>query len=163
MGVRFPYASTRTLSRSPVLARPVRTLANSRLKRSSAACIRVSRSFTTCCMALPPGWYGVVRHDRAYRLAGHDAPDIPPCREVEHHDGQLVVHAERDGRGVHHLEATVEGLDVADAGQLDGLGILQGVGRVDAVHTRGLEERLRADLHGTQSARGVRGEERVAG
>src|SRR5713226_6452139 len=115
------------LSRSAVLARPVRTPANSRLKRSSAACIRVSRSFTTCCMALPLGWYGVVRHDRAHRLPGHDAPDIPPCREVEHHDGQLVVHAERDGRGVHHLETPVEGLDVSDPDQLDRLGILEGV------------------------------------
>src|SRR5216683_8072104 len=141
------------LSRSAVLARPVRTPANSRLKRSTAVCIRVSRSFTTCCMALPLGRYGVVRHDRADRLPGHDAPDIAACREVEHHDGQLVVHAERDGRGVHHLETPIEGFDVADARQLDGLGVLEGVGGVDTVYSRRLEEGLRTDLHGAQGAR----------
>src|SRR6266571_5055932 len=138
------------LSRSAVLARPVRTPANSRLNIRTAAWIRVAISFTTCCMALSLGRHRVVGHDRAYRLPGHDAPDIAACREVEHHDGQLVVHAERDGRGVHHLETSVEGLDVSDPLQLDGLGIFEGVSGVDTVHPRRLEEGFRADLHGAK-------------
>src|SRR3989442_8145560 len=35
-------------------------------------------------------------------------------RSVEHDDRQLVVHAERDGGGVHDAEALVQHLDVRD-------------------------------------------------
>src|SRR5215467_14301876 len=115
IGIRFPYASTRTLSRRAAFARPVRTPVSSRVSRSVAACIRASRSLSTCCMALPLGGRRVVGDDRAHRLAGDDTPDVAPSGEIEHHDGELVVHAERDSGGVHHRQAPVERLDIAHA------------------------------------------------
>ena len=40
--------------------------------------------------------------------------DVARLHQVEHHDGQLVVHAEGDGGGVHDLQALVEDLHVGD-------------------------------------------------
>ena len=113
-------------------------------------------------MAPPLGRCGVVGDDGAYGLAGDDPPDVAPPSHVEDHDGQLVFHAERDGRGVHDREAPVEGLDVTDARQLDGLRVLRRVGGVDTVYLGGLQKRLRADLDRPQGTCGVRREERVA-
>ena len=90
---------------------------------------------------------------------------LPGVHEVEDHDRQLVVHAEGDGGGVHHLEALVEDLDVGELGELGGLGVEQGVVGVDAVDARvgALEDGLGADLGGPQGGGGVGGEVRVAG
>src|SRR3990167_10964266 len=74
-------------SSSPVEARPVRTLANSRPSVSTAVDIRASRSFSNACMPLPSR-----RHDRAHWLAEHDPLDVTGARQVEHDDRQLVVH-----------------------------------------------------------------------
>src|SRR5262245_36931239 len=162
IGVMLPYASTRILSSSAALARPVRTPENSRASRSVAACMRASRSLMRSCIALPPRWCGVVGDDRAHRLTGDDAPDVAPPGEIEHHDGELVVHAERDGRRVHHRQSPVERFDVADAGELHRLRVLGRIGRVDTVHLGGLQEDLGSDLHRPEGARRVRGEERIA-
>ena len=43
---------------------------------------------------------------------------LPGVGHVEHDDRQLVVHAERDRGRVHHLQAPVEHLEVADLGEL---------------------------------------------
>src|SRR5215467_1593671 len=161
IGTRFPYASTRTLSRRAALARPVRTPVSSRTSKSVAACIRVSRSLITCCMALPLGGRRIAGDDRAHHLAGDDAPDIAPSGEIEHHDGELVIHAERDGGGVHHRQTPIERLDVTHPGKLHRGGILGGIGGIDAVHLGGLEEDLGADLHRAEGSCGVRGEEGV--
>ena len=40
---------------------------------------------------------------------------LPGSPDVEHDDRQPVVHAQRDRRGVHHLQAPLEHLEVADA------------------------------------------------
>src|SRR5215470_12329513 len=103
------------LSSSPADARPVRTPANSRDSTSMAAFIRVSRSFSTTCM--PSSLPRRRRHDRAHGLAENEPLDVAGAREVEHDDRQLVVHAERDGGGVHDAESLIEHLDVA--GPLD--------------------------------------------
>src|SRR5215210_1473517 len=63
---------------------------------------------------------------RTYRLPLEGAPDVARGHEVEHDDGQLVVHAEGDGRGVHDPEAAVEDLDVVDLGEPGRLGVGQG-------------------------------------
>jgi ribosome recycling factor len=42
---------------------------------------------------------------RSDLLAGHDATDVSLVAEVEHEDRELVLHAERHGRGVHHAVA----------------------------------------------------------
>ena len=87
---------------------------------------------------------------------------LPLTREVEDHDRELVVHAERDGGGVHHLQAAVEHLDVAHARELHRRLVLGRIGGVDAVHLGGLEDHLRADLHRAQRPRGIGGEEWIA-
>src|SRR5262244_4112231 len=113
-------------------------------------------------MALPLGERRVAGDDGAHRLAGDDAPDIAPSGEIEHHDGELVVHAERDGGGVHDRQAPVERLDVTHPGKLHRGGILGGISGVDAVHLGSLEEDLGSDLHRAEGPRGVRGEEGIA-
>ena len=81
-----------------------------------------------------------------------DPSDVALAREVEHHDGELVVHAERDGRGVHHLQAPVEHLDVPDARQPHRGLVLGRIGGVDAVHLGGLQDDLGPDLTDTAGA-----------
>ena len=113
-------------------------------------------------MAYPFGVLSVGGDHRADGLARDDATDVALAREVEDHDRELVVHAERDGGGVHHLQAAVEHLDVAHARQLHRRLVLGRIGGVDAVHLGRLEDHLRADLHRAQGPRGIGGEEWIA-
>ncbi len=85
--------------------------------------------------------------------------------DVEDDDREPVVHAEGDGGGVHHREAAVQHLEVADLGELHGVGVLERVGGVDAVDAGvgAFEDRLGADLRGAQRRGGVGREVGVAG
>ena len=47
-------------------------------------------------------------HPCPYGLAHDDTPEVARALQVEHDDGELVVHAERDRGRVHHLEAAVD-------------------------------------------------------
>ena len=42
---------------------------------------------------------------RPDRLADRDAADVVRLVDVEDDDGQVILHAQRDGRGVEHLRA----------------------------------------------------------
>ena len=79
--------------------------------------------------------------------------------------GIVVVTAERDRRGVHHLEVLGHHVHVADLVVLRGVGVEAGVGVVDPVDSGvgALDQDLGVDLGGAQRRRGVGGEERVAG
>src|SRR5437588_12189194 len=50
-----------------------------------------------------PSWSGV--HERADGLAEQRALDVARLAKLEHQDGQAVLHAQGDGRGVHDREA----------------------------------------------------------
>src|SRR5262245_21553236 len=101
-------------SRMARLARPVRTLASSRLSLSIALPMLPSRSETTsltmvCLLAVD---------ERADRLAHHHPADVAALPQVEHHDRQPVVSAQRDGRRVHHGQIALEHVEVAEALEL---------------------------------------------
>ena len=70
--------------------------------------------------------------------------------------------AKLEGRGVHHLEAAVDGLLIADVLDQLRVRVLAGVAVVHAVHGGSLEHRVRADLGCAQAGGGVGGEEGVA-
>ena len=83
-------------------------------------------------------------------LSHHDALDVPGLADVEDDDRQFVVHAERDGGRVHHLEPPLERRQVRHLGEELGIGNLLRVGAVHAVDPSRLEEELRLDLHRPQ-------------
>ena len=86
-------------------------------------------------------------------------------RHVEHHDGHVVVAAERDRRGVHDLQVLGHHVHVVDRVVLDRRRVDARVGAVDAVDARvgALDQHVGLDLGGAQRRGGVGGEERVAG
>src|SRR5262245_48821954 len=91
-------------------ARPAPTAAISRPSASRAPFILVSTSLITF-------WVSSMdspsrRNDRAHGLTENDPFDVTGSGQIEDDDRQLVVHAERDRGGVHHLEPSIEHLDV---------------------------------------------------
>src|ERR1043166_7806284 len=93
-------------------ARPVRMTARS--SRVACTALRILASASLMCslssillpFVLGPVWEHA--HLGPHVLAQHHPLQVPVDRQVEHNDRQLVVHAQGDGGGVHHLEAPVE-------------------------------------------------------
>src|SRR5438067_24282 len=85
-------------------------------------------------------------HERSDGLARQDPGDVALLAEVEHQDGQVVVATQRDGGGIHHLEAAGEHLGVLDGLELVRIRMVHGVGVVDAVDLRPLEDGVGVDL-----------------
>ena len=78
--------------------------------------------------------------------------------EVKDEDGQVVVQAKRECRGVHDAEALPEGVDEGDVVVFDGVRVLFGIFVVDAVDLGGFEDDVGIDLVSAQGGRGVGGE-----
>src|SRR5450759_2557837 len=132
-------------------ARPVRTTENS--------CPRCPRALSMRSPASEMTWSATVvpsSDDRSDTLALERALDVRVTLHVEHDDGQVVVHAQRDGRVVHHLEASVDDLDVRKLVELLRVRVRRRVGVVDPVDLRGLHYTFGADLQGAQGRGGVR-------
>src|SRR4051794_16002108 len=107
------------LSSSPTLARPVRTPAMSRRTRSSAASIFVFTSPNMPCKSLKSiALQERLRNSCADRFTHDDAADVSGLSQVEDDDRHLVVHAQRDGSRVHHLQPPLEHLQVGDGRKL---------------------------------------------
>ena len=86
-----------------------------------------------------------------------------PCGELEDVDRQPVVHAERERRRVHHLEAALDRLEVRELGDEPRVRVLVRVAVVDALDAvLRHQDRLGADLERAQRRGGVGREERVA-
>src|SRR5690349_7986821 len=83
--------------------------------------------------------------------------------QVEDDDGQVIVLAKADGGGVHHPEALLQDLHVADL--VEHLGVFDddGIGVVDAVHLGRFQDDVGLDLHRPQGSGGIRSEVRIAG
>src|SRR5947207_201737 len=117
-------------------ARPVRTLANSALACVTAFCILSSLSERTRSMSSlmrSPRPLGPHSPDqRTDRLAEEDGPYVALGHEIEHHDRQLVLHAERHRGWVHRAQAAVDDLDVADFVELRRVGVEPWIVGVDA-------------------------------
>src|SRR5262249_40917354 len=140
-------------------ARPVRTLASWCLSVSidfailSVACFLMSAMLMNlpsvvdeCTLVLP-------HHDTLERSRLENGKDV---------DRELLVAAQGERRGVHHLEVLHERLVESDA-LVAGRGlVLQGIGRIDAVHLGRLEDHVRLDLAPAQRRRRVGGEEGIA-
>src|SRR5690606_20528463 len=86
--------------------------------------------------------------------------DVPLDQQVEHDDRHVVVHAQRERRGVGHLQALLQRFGVRDGGVHGGIGVLAWVGGVDPVHRLGHQHDLAADFQRPLCSRGVGGEVR---
>ena len=81
---------------------------------------------------------------------------------LEHEDGHVVFHAERDGRRVHDLEAAGDDFLVADVVEARGGRVLDRVCGVDAIDLGGLHDDVAFAFDGAECGAAVRREERVA-
>src|SRR5580700_701338 len=103
-------------SSSVTLARPVRTLANSLRKSSTAFSIRVracaiaSLLFEIALIASSPRSFR--GHRRSHFFTHHHAADISRPVHIEDDDRHAVVHAQRDGRGIHDGEAFLDHIEI---------------------------------------------------
>src|SRR3989338_11549734 len=102
-------------------------------------------------------------YQRPDLLSGESLADIAGGMQVEDQDGDVVLHAEREGAGVHELEPFVYGRHVGDVLDELHLGVLLGVAGVDAVHLGGLEDHVGVYLGGAERRRRVGGEIGIAG
>src|SRR5438445_3440 len=119
-GTSEPYASTMIFSTRPGVARPVRIPPNSSWRCATALRILSRHSSNTSVrISSPASLIARASSHRLGRLGADQSPDrlpeqcpvnVPGRAHVEHDDRQLVVHAERDGRRVHDLEAKDEHL-----------------------------------------------------
>src|SRR5437868_1914395 len=99
------------------LARPVRTLASSRLSASIALFSPLSSSLrTSFTMGFPAfkSFVGGLRDERADRLAHHGPADVALLAQIEHQDRQPIISAERNRRRVHHLQVPLQHVEVAE-------------------------------------------------
>src|SRR2546423_3936073 len=96
-----------------------------------------------------------VAHTRADRFAHDDAHDVAGRPHVEDDDGEVVVHAQAYGGGVHHPELLPEHLAVGDAVVARGGRVFHGVVGVDAVNLRRLQNHVGLDFQSAQGRRRV--------
>src|SRR5687767_6673213 len=116
-----------TWSRSPVCARPVRTLPRSFLRASSDFFILDSVFFFSSAIIMwPPASISDV-HQCALILAGHYALQRTGLEDAEHVDRQLLVAAQGKCGRVHDLEVLPDGFVEADPAVSSRGGILVGV------------------------------------
>src|SRR5713101_8040858 len=118
-----------TLSMSAGLARPVRMPASSAEKCSTDLDIFDSASRS---MGSIMDRSSQCSDQSADLFTEHDPLDVAGLEKVEDHDGHVVVHTQRQGCVVHHLDAPVQHLQIVEVMELDGLGVELRVGRVDA-------------------------------
>src|SRR5260370_10218584 len=136
-----------TLSIKAGLARPVRIVDSSAAKCSTDLVILDSASRSTGSI-IPERCDLLSRaHKRADFLAEHDTFDVARLQQIEDDDRHVVVHAERKRRVVHHLDATIENLEISESFEFDRVGITLRVCRVNAVNLGRLEDYVRFDLH----------------
>src|SRR3954453_3635162 len=136
-----------TLLNRAGVARPVRMAAKSSLATSTAFSIFSSASRRVSSITVAPSSRRRRRrpswtarrapstgcHERADPLTPDRARHVPLTLHPEHDHGQLVVHAQAEGRRVDDLQALAQRLAVGDLLELAGAGVSAGVGRVDAV------------------------------
>src|SRR5579862_672796 len=106
-------------SSSETFARPVRTPASSLRKSSTAfsmrvrACTIASLLVEIALIALSPRSF--CRHRRTHSFAHHRAADVSRPVHIEDDDRHPVVHAQRDGGGIHDGEAFLDYVQVCYA------------------------------------------------
>src|SRR5439155_19512104 len=102
-------------------------------------------------------------NDGADAFAVDDAANVA-VGEREDVDRQVIVHAERERRRVHHLQAALDRLQMRQLRQELRIRVDPRVAAVDAFYRMlDHQDRLGVDLERPQGGGRVRGEERVAG
>src|SRR6266850_3501141 len=149
-------------SSRPVWARPVRTLARSALNAWMVLSIFWSVVFlrSAITMALSGGKSYV--NQGALVLAEHHPAQRVLLEDAEDVDRQLLIAAQRERGGVHHLQVLHDRLVEADARIALGARVALRVRGVDAVDLGRLDHDLGAHLAATQRRRGIGGEERIS-
>src|SRR3712207_2769726 len=109
-----PYASTRTVSRSAGDAFPVRTPPNSRRTVSRAFSILSRALFRLLGMGTPFVWTGSRVDQRPDALAADHPRHGAGGPQVEHHDRDAVILAERERGRVHHRQLAGERIHEGD-------------------------------------------------
>jgi hypothetical protein len=101
-----------------------------------------------------------VRRDSA---SGQDLSEIARLANVEHDDRNIVVAAQRHSGGVHDLEVVAQDLAEGQGVVTGRASDLLGVGVIDAVDARPLEQRIAAHFGGAQRRCRVGREVRIPG
>jgi len=95
-------------------------------------------------------------------FAGHDATDIAFARDVEDHDGDVVLFADGKGGLIHHTQVVGDALVVGDMQVAYGVRVFARIFIVDAIHVGGFEHDVGADLVGAQRGCRIGGKEGIA-
>src|SRR4029077_1692290 len=111
---------------------PVRTVLNSVCACSTDLSIRVCASLTSSSTVAIARALLRSLDDRADVLTGDDATNVA-VGELEDVNAQLVVHAQRERCGVHHLETALDCFQVRQLGQELRVRIDPGIAVVDAL------------------------------
>src|SRR5262249_2174516 len=101
----------------------------------------------------------VAAYQRADPLTANGSHDIALAHEVEDHDGQIVVHAQANGRRVHELESAAQHLAVVKVLEHACARRFERISVVNTVHLGALEHRFRSDLERPLSGTGISREE----
>src|SRR5215210_1391703 len=141
----------------PVCARPVRTFCRSPLNAWTLLSIFCSVDFFRSAITMVASSYV---NQRALIFAQHYAPQGVFLEDIEDVDRKLLIAAQGERGGVHHLQVLVDRLVEADPRVALGARVALGIGGVHAVDLGALEHDLRADLAPAQRRRGIGGEER---
>src|SRR5690606_28800286 len=111
----------------------------------------------------PSTAYQLVSYCGPDGISQYHAADVARLPQVEYDNRQLVVHAERDGGCIHHLQLALEHLQIRDVRVFRGVRVEHRIGGIDPVHLRAFEDDLGLDLHGAERGRRVGGEVRIPG
>src|ERR1700691_4768803 len=108
---------------------------------SSRNCLR---QFYLCCC-----------DDRAHPLAQHHAFQVSRHVHIEHDDRHLVVHAQRDGRRVHHHQTLFQHVQISNVLEHLSARHFFRISIVNSIRSRGFQDRLRLDFHRAKCCGGV--------
>src|SRR4029079_17493429 len=150
-------------SSSPGCARPVRTLERSVLNASIVFFILTSVVSCSSAICMTSSLWSSNMDQRAFVLSEDYALQRALAEDAEHVDRQLLVAAERERGGVHHLQVARDRFVEGQLRVALGRRIFLGVRGVDAVDLGGLDDDFGADLAAAQRGGGIGCEERVSG
>lgn len=96
-------------------------------------------------------------------LAAECVGKVAVGAEIEDDDGDVVVHAQAEGGGIHDAESLGKAFLEGDCLVAHGIRVVAGVAVIDTIHLGGLEDHIRSHFTGTKGGGGIGGEEWIAG
>src|ERR1700690_2150767 len=144
------------LSKILTEARPVRIFALSCCRSDNTLSMRVlawasiSFTFWKVAGAVGSGFMMDSRDERADGLAHRHSYYIAVHIQIKDRDGQLVVAAHGDRRGVHDAQIPGQDIRIRDVAKAHSIGVTHGVLVVHAIDARGLGDHFGVDLQAAQ-------------